>query len=737
MTVPSFDIRKGLTQVTSIVGIGVRFWIKTAILLRDVRLLITQFMELTKRIGVILCLMAYVSLAVAADRGRQQQLQAQLIGANDTERMTVYNDLARSFVYVNPDSTIYYANKALKLASALKDAKGMADAYSNLGIGYYFRNDYDRLLDYYRQSLETYRKIGDERSISTLSSTYYRLAQNEKALENFKKSLVIYQNEKRYLKQIETLRSIGDVYRNTGDYADAVNYYSQAIALLNKHANLIGDTRKIENEMGQLLVRMGETFVYRGLHKESLVFFGELETLARRNEDWQLLAATLNNIAGAHFFMGQTSMALNVYMEALEMQKAQNDYYGASMSLLNMARIHQGNKQFAKAMDCHQKSLRLADIDGAKDIQRENYLAMSKLYAAMDNYREAYRYHALYSDLSGMLSLNENVKQFINTMAIHDLEQRNREKQILEAKNENYRLKLEKEALVRWRISFAFIILFVVLLAWFAIYRYVLKRRENINLEERIREALKKQEEQQQIIVHQSSLTSLGELAAGIAHEINQPMQNISLSAEGVMLELGEEQPDNGFIKQSVGEIFEDIVRVREIVDHIRLFSSGQKDMIWEPFDVSDCVRSALSMVGRQLANRHVALELALADQMPAVMGNPHKFEQVVINLVNNARDAVEERRNKQADWPMQIVIRAFQRGRKVVLEVEDNGVGIPPRKFTDVFLPFYTTKQLGKGTGLGLSICHSIVKEMDGAIEAGGKDGEGALFRVSLPVPR
>jgi two-component system, NtrC family, sensor kinase len=185
---------------------------------------------------------------------------------------------------------------------------------------------------------------------------------------------------------------------------------------------------------------------------------------------------------------------------------------------------------------------------------------MSKLYAAMDNHREAYRYHKLYSDLSGMLSLNENVTQFINTMAIHDLEQRNREKQILEAKNENYRLILEKEALVRWRISFAFIILFVVLLAWFAIYRYYLKRRENINLEERIREALKKQEQQQQIIVHQSSLTSLGELAAGIAHEINQPMQNISLSAEGMMIEMGEEQPDNGFIKQSVGEIFEDIV---------------------------------------------------------------------------------------------------------------------------------------------------------------------------------
>jgi two-component system, NtrC family, sensor kinase len=323
-------------------------------------------MELTKRIGLILCLMAYALLATGADRERQQQLQAQLIGANDAERMTVYNDLARSFVYVNPDSTIYYANKALKLASALKDAKGMADAYSNLGIGHYFRNDYDRLLDYYRQSLETYRKIGDERSISTLSSTYYRLAQNEKALENFKKSLVIYQNEKRYLKQIETLRSIGDVYRNTGDYADAVNYYSQAISLLNKFADQIGDTRKIEDEMGQLLVVMGETFVYRGLHSESLVFFHELETLARRNEDWQLLSATLNNIAGAYFFMGQTSKALDVYNEALGIQKGQNDYYGAAMSLLNMARIHQGNRKYAMAMDCHQKAFGWPILMGQK-----------------------------------------------------------------------------------------------------------------------------------------------------------------------------------------------------------------------------------------------------------------------------------------------------------------------------------------------------------------------------------
>lgn len=693
-------------------------------------------MPMKQTIAVITCfiLTALCVNAFSMDDARRQQLLGRLKKANDIEKIDIYNQLSRAFVYTNPDSTIFYADKALKLAKQLKDGKGQAEAFNNLGMGYYFRNDYDQLRDYYKKSLEAYHKLGDERNISVLSSTYYRLAQSEKALANYQRSLKIYQHDKKYAKQVETLRNIGDVYKNIGDYPNALDQYTQAASILNQQAEAIADPHLIETEMAQLLSRIGEIYLYRAQYAESLSFFKELEALSRKNSDWQTLAASLNNIASAYFFMARRDSAQWFYKQALDLQQSQNDYYGAAMSLMNIGKIEADFKHYLKALDSHRKSIRLAEIDGAKDVIRENYLEMSRLYASMGNYAEAYRYHNLFSDLAGVMTLEENVSQFINTLAIHDLEQRNREKQILQAKNENYRLKLEKEALIRWRLSFALIIVLIGVLAWFSIYRYLVKRNENITLEARISEALKKQEEQQQIIVHQSSLTSLGELAAGIAHEINQPMQNISLSAEGMALELEEPMPDVSYLKQSVAEVFEDIGRVRDIVDHIRLFSSGQKDGVWEPFDVSECVRSALAMTGRQLANRQIHLSLDLANGI-RVMGNPHKLEQVVYNLLNNARDAVEEQHSKHPTHPMNISIITNTGGGKAILQVSDNGTGIPSHKLTDVFLPFYTTKQLGKGTGLGLSISHSLVKEMGGNIEAASELGNGTVMKVTLPL--
>ena len=228
-------------------------------------------------------------------------------------------------------------------------------------------------------------------------------------------------------------------------------------------------------------------------------------------------------------------------------------------------------------------------------------------------------------------------------------------------------------------------------------------------------------------------ITSLGELAAGIAHEINQPIQNISLSAEGINYELEESDFDKAYLKQSVNEIFEDIHRARDIIDHIRLFSSGQKDEVFEEFSISDCVRSAMTMIGRQYQNHQIQLKLDLADDIPHVHGNPHKFEQVIYNLLSNAKDAVEERCLKEDGVNKSIIIRTYQKDKQLVLEVSDNGVGIDANRFTDIFLPFVTSKQLGKGTGLGLSISYTIIKEMGGSIQVKSEVGKGTSMFVIL----
>ncbi|WP_439185590.1 tetratricopeptide repeat-containing sensor histidine kinase [Carboxylicivirga taeanensis] len=666
--------------------------------------------------------------AMAQDN-RNEILLKKLQNASTKEQVQLYNELSKSHIYSDPQRAIKYAEQALQIAIRIDDKRGKAEAYNNLGMGYYFTNDYERLRENYRKSIKEYRLIGDNQSMSTLSSTYFRLSQSEKALKNYKRSLNLYINEKNWVKIAETYKNMADVYKNIADYPQALIFYEKALKIVEEEE---GDEAK--SELIRLLDQIGQIWFYQKEYDTALIYFTRMQQMLEERGDRQNVSILLSNIANAYFFKGDLEQAQNYYQEALQMQIEQNGHWEAAMSLMRMGMIEARKTNYRTAIRSYNRSVELAKIAEANELLRDNYLVLSEAYEALGNYRKAYEYRILYSNLSEAMVMEENITNFVDVMALQALEEKQRENEILQTKNKNYLLELDKENLIRWRLSFGFAIVIISILVFIIYYRYYLKGQENKNLEQRIAEALKKQEEQQQIIMHQSSLTSLGELAAGIAHEINQPVQNISLSAESIKYELMEENPDKAFLNKSVNEIFEDIIRVRQIVDHIRIFSSGQKDEVEEEFDVSECVRAATSMIGSQYANHHINLSMQLNDHLPAVLGNPHRLEQVIHNLLSNAKDAVEERRQKEPDINMQVSIETYADDKYVYLTIRDNGVGISQNRKTDIFLPFVTSKQLGKGTGLGLSISYSLIKEMRGRIEVESAPGKGTTMVVVLP---
>jgi len=674
--------------------------------------------------------MLLLSVSVHAQTERQNELLGKLANASTKEQITIYNQLSRSYVYSDPQRAIKYARMALQNATRLGDKKGEADAFNNLGMGYYFTNDYEQLLDFYRKSLSAYREIGDNQSMSVLSSTYFRLSQSEKALKNYKRSLNIYIKEKKWEQIAETYKNMADVYKNIADYPLALSYYQKALDLVESEQ---GEDAK--GEVIRLLDQIGQIWFFEKEYDTALIYFTRMQHLLEERGDERNMSILLSNIANSYFFKGELEMSFQTYQKALKMQVKQNDHWEAAMSLMKIGMIEAQRKAYSKAIENYNKSVSLARVANANDLLRDNYMVLSQAYEALGAYQKAYDYRILYSDLSESIVMEENVTNFVDALALQALEEKKRENEILQTRNENYLLQLEKENLVRWRLSFGFTIILISILVFVIYYRYYLKGQENKNLEQRISEALKKQEEQQQIIMHQSSLTSLGELAAGIAHEINQPIQNISLSAESIKYELIEEEKDFKFLNQSVNEIFEDIVRVRQIVDHIRIFSSGQKEEVEEEFDVSECVKAAISMIGNQYANHHISLNINLSDNLPCVLGNPHKLEQVIHNMLSNAKDAVEERKSTEADLKMAVGIETCFQEENVILKIRDNGIGIAANRKTDIFLPFVTSKQLGKGTGLGLSISYSLVKEMRGRIEVDSTTGEGTVMSVVLPI--
>jgi C4-dicarboxylate-specific signal transduction histidine kinase len=234
-------------------------------------------------------------------------------------------------------------------------------------------------------------------------------------------------------------------------------------------------------------------------------------------------------------------------------------------------------------------------------------------------------------------------------------------------------------------------------------------------------------------------MINLGEMASGIAHEINQPLNIISLVMDKILFESAKTKTiDIGLLKDKSDKIFENITRIRNIIDHIRAFSRSQDDYILTSFNINSSIENAASMVIEQFKHLGIELNLQLGDQIPQIFGNTYKFEQVIINMLINAKDAVIEKKSKLSEYTEMIIgIRSYLENQLIIVEITDNGIGISDDDINNVMLPFYTTKDEGKGTGLGLSICYQIIKEMDGTIDIKSKSLSGTKIKIVLDIQK
>jgi len=235
--------------------------------------------------------------------------------------------------------------------------------------------------------------------------------------------------------------------------------------------------------------------------------------------------------------------------------------------------------------------------------------------------------------------------------------------------------------------------------------------------------------------IHADRMANLGEMASGIAHEINQPLNIISMVMDKILFESAKvDAITYDFLKKKSDKIFENIIRIKNIIDHVRAFSRNHDDYILTGFDINASIENAVSMMVEQFKHLGIRLNLHLGSEVPQISGNTLKFEQVIVNLLVNAKDAVIERKNKQDEnYKMVIGIKTYLEKELLIIEVTDNGIGIMNEDINNLILPFYTTKDEGKGTGLGLSICYQIIKDMGGTIDISSDKTNGTKIKLLL----
>jgi hypothetical protein len=217
-------------------------------------------------------------------------------------------------------------------------------------------------------------------------------------------------------------------------------------------------------------------------------------------------------------------------------------------------------------------------------------------------------------------------------------------------------------------------------------------------------------------------LASVGLLAAGVAHEVNTPLAGISSYVQMMQRKMPESDPRRPILEKIEKQTF----RASSIVNNLLNFSRQQSSEM-QPVDVNAMVEETLMLAELPLSSRKVRVETALCEAAVYVWGDSGKLQQVLMNLVLNARDAMPDGGD--------LAIRTIQSNGDVVVEVQDSGSGIPMEQIHKIYDPFFTTKDTGKGTGLGLSVSYGIVQEHRGTITVSSEAGSGTLFRVALPA--
>jgi two-component system, NtrC family, sensor kinase len=226
------------------------------------------------------------------------------------------------------------------------------------------------------------------------------------------------------------------------------------------------------------------------------------------------------------------------------------------------------------------------------------------------------------------------------------------------------------------------------------------------------------------ILAQSEKLAAVGQLAAGIAHEINNPLTVVLANSQLLLRSLPKEDEDS---RESVELIYKAGARAQYVVRNLLDFARKEQ-LDFVPTDINETIERALEMLRHEMLERDVSVDFKSGKELPEIMLSPDHMQGVWLNIILNAMDATERGKGK-------VTVVTNKHADELWVTISDNGQGIPQESLSRIFEPFYTTKEPGRGTGLGLSVCHRIIKQHGGHILVDSEKGKGTIFTIVLPI--
>ncbi len=671
--------------------------------------------------------MLFIMLSFHAwPQDRSDSLLGLLETAEEADRIPLLMDLCWENRYNNPADALGYGLEALSLAKEYERFTEEATLNNYLGIIQRNVGDLATALEYFLMARDLATEHGDQEqeayANNNIGDIYNQKKEYGLALKYEMTGLMIFEELRDSLGISYCCHQIALAYSNMGQYIEALDYHRRSMDIWDYLGNQAG--------VGYALISIGQTYQK----------------------------------------LGDDARALENLQESREIFTSLNDSFGLSECLHAIGDYYQARGQTEEAIAYLTESLDLGKGTGSQIHIRNAAQELSDIYAGQEQFKEAYQMYILYKQTYDSVYREENFEKLTQLVLRNEFEQR----ELLQL------AEIDKQKQVRNYLLLS--IGLVIILLGVLHSRYRVKRKTNIKLQKQnveiesqkdnlaqlneelehqateLNQTLQHLTQAQTQLVQSEKMASLGQVTAGVAHELNNPLNFITTSVKPLRrnmedliavlkkyetlvddnqcaevlseIEAFKTSLDYGYILKETQDllngIYEGASRSEHIVKDLRTFSRMDENE-FKPANIHEGLDSTLLLLGNQMKDR-ITVHKTYGD-LPPVECLPGKLNQVFMNILTNSILAIEDRGD--------IYIETGSDEDKARISIRDTGRGMSPETREHIFEPFFTTRPVGKGTGLGLSITYSIIEEHQGTIQVESAPGEGTEFIITLPIRR
>jgi two-component system, NtrC family, sensor kinase len=662
------------------------------------------------------------------------------------------------------DTALKYGLDAVTLAATIDDFYIKANAFWSLGFVYFRQGNYSKSIPLLQEANVFAKRSGNLRaaaiSLQLLGRNYENLGDYSNSLKYSLESLEMSKRA-RYSSAISfSLSTIGNSYLSLGDFSQALKYQTEALSEANRISN--------KRTKSFVLNSLGDIYRFQGNYLKAIEAYQQAFQIDETTHDLSNQLISKGNTADVYERLKNYPLAFKFAREALNASVDSAEKSRVQI-VLAAACLHTG--KIDSALFYGLKGLGTAIRIGRKPYSRDASLILSEIYVYRKDYVNAYRYQILFSTYKDSIAVDQTARRAALVQYQSDLDKKQSQITLLSENN-----KLQTEAVSRQRqfLFASFTGLTILLLLLVVLIHTNRQRQRNNSKLSRLNDEIKEQNKEierknnylekalndlkstQSQLIQSEKMASLGELTAGIAHEIQNPLNFVNNFSEinTELIDELEQEADKGNIDE-VKALAKDIKENEEKINHHgkradaivkgMLLHSRRSSGVKEPTDINKLTDEYLRMAYHGLRAKDKSFNATLKTDYDETIGNiniiPQDIGRVILNLITNAFYAVAEKKKAQPDYEPIVTVstrgtRSFGEGRgEVKIMVKDNGSGIPQKILDKIFQPFFTTKPTGQGTGLGLSLAYDIIKAHGGELKVETKQGDYAEFVITLPL--